>query len=316
MIIKIMNQTLNKIRNLFKKNFFRKIAIPVIALILLVKTIVTVSHNPKRRDSDPIKPVSVSTYQNSVAGSGITEPKGELISVGADAIGIVSKIYVGAGSKVKAGQRLFTIDDREAKANYDLKKANYKAAMIQTKDLKEQFRMITRIKNKEAISKDETNKKRYAYELAIEKEHQAKAELELANIALGKLTVKSAIDGEVLKVNVKLGEFYGQNLNSKASMLIGDLTKMYVRVEVDEIESHKVKNGGEAIAMLRGNPNLKIPLEFVRIEPYIVPKTTITGAASEKIDTRVLELLYSFDNSEYGILVGQQMDVYINIGNQ
>ena len=307
-----MNQILKKIKNLFKKNFFLKIAIPIIALILLVKTIITISNNPKRKDADPIKPVATSIYQNSVAGSGITEPKSELINVGVDVAGIVSKIYVAAGAKVKVGQRLFMIDDREARANYDLKKASYKASIIQTKDLREQFKMVKRIKNKEAISKDEMNKKQYAYELAVEKENQAKAELKLAKIAFDKRIIKSPIDGEVLKVNVKLGELYGQGFNSKASMLIGDLAKMYVRIEVDEIESHKVKNGGEAIAMLRGNPDLKIPLEFVRIEPYIVPKTTITGAASEKIDTRVLELLYSFDNSEYGILVGQQMDVYIN----
>ncbi len=232
--------------------------------------------------------------------------------MGVDIAGIVSKIYVSAGAKVKVGQPLFMIDDREAKANYDLKKASYRASIIQTKDLKEQFKMVKRIKNKEAISKDEMNKKQYAYELAVEKENQAKAELKLAKIAFDKRIIKSPIDGEVLKVNVKLGELYGQGFNPKASMLIGDLAKMYVRIEVDEIESHKVKNGGEAIAILRGNSDLKIPLEFVRIEPYIVPKTTITGAASEKIDTRVLELLYSFDNSEYKILVGQQMDVYIN----
>ena len=303
---------LKKIKNLFKKNFFLKIAIPIIALILLVKTIITISNNPKRKDSAPIKPVATSIYQNSVAGSGITEPKGELINVGVDIAGIVSKIYVSAGAKVKVGQPLFMIDDREAKANYDLKKASYRASIIQTKDLKEQFKMVKRIKNKEAISKDEMNKKQYAYELAVEKENQAKAELKLAKIAFDKRIIKSPIDGEVLKVNVKLGELYGQGFNPKASMLIGDLAKMYVRIEVDEIESHKVKNGGEAIAILRGNSDLKIPLEFVRIEPYIVPKTTITGAASEKIDTRVLELLYSFDNSEYKILVGQQMDVYIN----
>ena len=307
-----MNQILKKIKNLFKKNFFLKIAIPIIALILLVKTIITISNNPKRKDADPIKPVATSIYQNSVAGSGITEPKSELINVGVDVAGIVSKIYVAAGAKVKVGQRLFMIDDREARANYDLKKASYKASIIQTKDLREQFKMVKRIKNKEAISKDEMNKKQYAYELAVEKENQAKAELKLAKIAFDKRIIKSPIDGEVLKVNVKLGELYGQGFNSKAAILIGDLAKMYVRIEVDEIESHKVKNGGEGIAMLRGNPDLKIPLEFVRIEPYIVPKTTITGAASEKIDTRVLELLYSFDNSEYGILVGQQMDVYIN----
>jgi RND family efflux transporter MFP subunit len=274
---------------------------------------VIISKNPKRKDNNPIKPVSISAYENSVAGAGVTEPKSEIIEVGLDVFGIVDEIYVVAGNKIKKGDKLFKIDDREAKANYDLKLANFRAAEIQAEDSKQQFDLINSVKDKAAISRDELNKKEHAWGLAEQRKNQAKAELDLAEITLDKSTVKSPIDGEVLKVNVKLGEFYGQSSVLKPSMLIGDLTQMFIRVEVDEIESYKVKNGGEATAMPRGNPELKIPLHFERIEPYIVPKTTITGAASEKIDTRVLELIYSFDNSKYGILVGGQMDVYIKL---
>ena len=61
---------------------------------------------------------------------------------------------------------------------------------------------------------------------------------------------------------------------------------------------------------LRGRPEVKIPLQFVRFEPAIVPKGNITGDSTEKVDTRVLQVLYSFENAQ-NILVGQQMDVYI-----
>lgn len=295
------------------KQFIPKIVIPIIAVAMLIITLVTIAGNPKRKDKEPLKPVSISAYKSSVAGTGITEPKSEIIAVGVDSVGIAEEIYVIAGQAIKKGDQLFKLDDREAKANYDLKLANYKAAEVQADDYRGQFELVEKLKDKAAISRDEYNKKQYAAELAEQKKNQAKAELDLAQIVLDKLTVVSPIDGQVLKVNVKLGEFYGQNSAVKPSMLIGDLTQMNVRIEVDEIESYKVKNGGEAMGMLRGNPEVKIPLKFERIEPYIVPKTTITGAASEKIDTRVLELIYSFDNTNYGILVGQQLDVYIKI---
>ena len=65
------------------------------------------------------------------------------------------------------------------------------------------------------------------------------------------------------------------------------------------------------MAFVRGNPDLKTSLKFERIEPYVVPKISLTGESAERTDTRVLQVIYSFDPASLPAYVGQQVDVFI-----
>jgi hypothetical protein len=62
---------------------------------------------------------------------------------------------------------------------------------------------------------------------------------------------------------------------------------------------------------VRGNREIKTAIQFVRTEPYIVPKRSLTGDTTERVDTRVLQILYGFDRGDLPVYVGQQMDVFI-----
>ena len=65
------------------------------------------------------------------------------------------------------------------------------------------------------------------------------------------------------------------------------------------------------MGFVRGNPDLKTSLQFQRLEPYVVPKVSLTGQGTERTDTRVLQAIYSFDPAALPVYVGQQMDVFI-----
>ena len=54
------------------------------------------------------------------------------------------------------------------------------------------------------------------------------------------------------------------------------------------------------------------PLKFVRIEPYVVPKKSLTGDNTERVDTRVLQVIYAIDTTGKRLFVGQQLDVFID----
>jgi hypothetical protein len=43
----------------------------------------------------------------------------------------------------------------------------------------------------------------------------------------------------------------------------------------------------------------------------VVPKTELSGTSTERVDTRVLQVVYSVSKGELPIYVGQQVDVYI-----
>ena len=95
-------------------------------------------------------------------------------------------------------------------------------------------------------------------------------------------------------------------------MVLGDDTQLHVRVDVNENDAWRVDAGAPAMAYLRGNPDLKTPLHFERIERYVLPKLSLTGDSTERTDMRVLQVIYSFDPALLpSVYVGQQMDVYI-----
>jgi hypothetical protein len=63
---------------------------------------------------------------------------------------------------------------------------------------------------------------------------------------------------------------------------------------------------------VRGNAALKTSLRFVRIEPFVVPKRSLTGDSTERVDTRVLQVIYRVERDDLPLFVGQQLDVFID----
>jgi hypothetical protein len=95
-------------------------------------------------------------------------------------------------------------------------------------------------------------------------------------------------------------------------MLLGIVKTLHVSVDMDEIVAWRLDPAARAVANVRGNSKMSTPLHFVRIEPYVVPKRSLTGDSMERVDTRVLQVIYSFDPSSLkNVYVGQQMDVFI-----
>jgi hypothetical protein len=80
---------------------------------------------------------------------------------------------------------------------------------------------------------------------------------------------------------------------------------------VDEHDIPRFRSAAAARAMLRGDPSQEFALRFVRVEPYVIPKKSLTGDNSERVDTRVLQVIYAVQGAKGPLYVGQQLDVYI-----
>src|SRR5260221_12241851 len=68
-----------------------------------------------------------------------------------------------------------------------------------------------------------------------------------------------------------------------------------------------------AIASVRGNPELTTPVKFEHTDPDVVPRVSLTGDSTQRVDSRVLQVIYSFDRGALPVYVGQQMDVFIEV---
>ncbi len=94
-------------------------------------------------------------------------------------------------------------------------------------------------------------------------------------------------------------------------MLLGDDTRLHVRVDIDENDAWRFQPCASAMASVRGNPEIKTPLQYVRTDLDVIPKMTLTGDTTQRTDTRVLQVIYSFDPASLPLYVGQLMDVFI-----
>jgi len=123
-------------------------------------------------------------------------------------------------------------------------------------------------------------------------------------------TIKAPFAGEVLQVNTRQGEFVSLDPRNPP-VILGHTGPLQVRVDVDESQASNVRPNQPAVAYLKGDPSKHFPMRFVRIEPMMVPKTSLTGSSMERVDVRVLQLIYAFDPPSFPVYVGQQLDVYM-----
>jgi RND family efflux transporter MFP subunit len=251
-------------------------------------------------------------YQTFVAGAGLVEANTENIAIGTQIAGIVSKIYVQIGSQVKTGDPLFTIDDRAQRALIATDTAAVAAAQAQMEQAKYELTLGQGLRQKNVISLEDLETRQHTAQTAEAQFVQAKANLESAKTDLDRLTVRAPLDGQVLQLKIHLGEFAPTGVLAQPLILFGGTAPMNVRVDVDENDAWRVREEAMAVGYLRGNKAINAPLKFVRFEPYVIPKVSLTGESTERVDTRVLQAIYSFERGNLPIYVGQQMDVYID----
>jgi multidrug resistance efflux pump len=147
-------------------------------------------------------------------------------------------------------------------------------------------------------------------EVARASVEMAQAQLSQVETDLERLTVTALVDGEVLQVNVRPGEYVNAQAGT-ALVVLGDVGTLHVRVDVDEHDVPRFEPGAAATAYLRGDPRQKFDLKFVRVEPYVIPKKSLTGDNTERVDTRVLQVIYAVEPTQGRLYVGQQLDVYV-----
>ena len=148
-------------------------------------------------------------------------------------------------------------------------------------------------------------------ESALALVQQAQASLADTETTLNRLVIRAPVEGEVLQVNVRPGEFAQAGFLNTPLLVLGNLDQLHVRVDIDENDAWRFDKNSRAVAFLRGNRSFKVDLSLAYVEPYVVPKKSLTGDSNERVDTRVLQVLYRFDRNQLPLYVGQQMDVFI-----
>lgn len=204
-------------------------------------------------------------------------------------------------------------------------------------DLRLQLDIVERVTDRRAVSIEDINKRRFAVAIAEARLVRAQADLALLNagswkpdievakaglarsqaelqaaqVEVERLTVRASVAGEVLQVNIRPGEFAQTGVLLQPLLILGGVDRLHVRVDIDENDAWRFNPEAPAVAYLRGHTEYKTDLTFEYVERYVIPKRSLTGESTERVDTRVLQVVYSFPKEKLSVYAGQQVDVYI-----
>lgn len=318
----------------------RKYVLPLLAVLGVAAAIaMVIQGNRSAPVTQPATQPANAPFSSYIFGPGIVEASTENIAVGTPVSGIVTAIYVKWGDRVKTGQPLFKVDIRDLDAqllpaNAKVKEAEAQLLPADAQVNEAQARLAkaeNRLKVGEglelgvSISAEEMANRRF--DVAISKAtlasveaqvDQIKSQIASAEAQVGQIkaqievhTIRAPVPGRILQMKTRLGEYAQTGVLSAPLMLLGDDSTLHVRVDIDENDAWKFQPCAPAVASVRGNPQLKATLKYVRTEPDVIPKVLLTGDATQRTDTRVLQVVYSFDPSSLPIYVGQVTDVFI-----
>jgi multidrug efflux pump subunit AcrA (membrane-fusion protein) len=163
----------------------------------------------------------------------------------------------------------------------------------------------------------EVRKGSYPEDLAVAAADVQVAEAEVKSLQtdLDRSDVTAPIDATILRVTARPGQYAAATVGSGDGLVtLGQLSPLHIRVDIDELDAWRFDPRGKAVAVLRGGKRVEYPIEYVRTVPVVIPKRTLTGDNAERIDTRVLQLIYRFTENDPGVLPGQVLDVYVETG--
>ncbi|MBI3237012.1 MAG: efflux RND transporter periplasmic adaptor subunit [Chlamydiales bacterium] len=289
--------------------------LPSLAVLGACIALIVVFWTQKQLPVPPILfPPAESPYKKSIAGYGVIEASSENVSVGSPFSEIVTKIYVNEGDLIQKGDLLFELDLRSFIAQKNAAQARLHASLVSLEDTKVQFSFYERIEDERAVSETDYQKALFNLLEAQERVRVSKAQILEVEANIERSMIRSPVDGEVLQVNVHEGEIAPvvPFVSAQTTLiLVGTVQPLQIRVNINEEESWRFRKGARATAFVRGNSRIHFPLDYKRIEPFMVPKNSLTGDTREKTDTRVLQILYEFDKKDLPIYVGQLVDIFI-----
>lgn len=242
--------------------------------------------------------------------------------------------------ELKAQPRKETLE--VAAAQVDLAIANLKTAQDQLDKQRKSYELDPKSVSKDALDTAENSVKtakanlevaRRQYELTKagawvydirnqENQYRALMKAYAASSALlDKYVLKAPADGVVLAVNAAKGDYispqgtYDTYTQGTDPVIVmgSSRTSVGVRCYIDEILVNRLPPGPQMKAQMsiRGT-NIKVPLEFVRVQPYVAPKIELSNQRTERVDVRVLPVIFRFEQPKnLPLYPGQLVDVYI-----
>lgn len=295
------------------------VGIGVAVVLVAVGGLIAAARGGTKIDPSKLAKVERGDLAKSVVATGKVEPITK-VEIKSKASGIVKKLLVDAGDRVKRGQVLAELDKEEIEAHVAQAKAQEEAAEASLRateadmerakvdaegpdvpTLKRGYERAQGMAKEGVVSVSALDDAQRAYELAVNKQNVAKAQLQVLHAKIGQAqaqvaqdranlkqleeqysytTVESPIDGVVLSRDVEVGDAVSSILvlGSSATLImtLGDISEVYVKGKVDESDIGKVYLGQPARIKVESFKDKTFNGKVTKISPMGVEKDNVT----------------------------------------
>ena len=295
------------------------ICLGVFGFLAVAGVLIAATRGGTKIDPSKLAKVEKGDLAKSVVATGKVEPITK-VEIKSKASGIVKKLYVDAGDRVKKGQLLAELDKEEiaarvaqAKAQMeasqasakgteaDLERAKVDAEGVDVPMLKRAYERAEGMAKEGVVSASALDDAQKNYELALNKQNVAKAQVQVLKAKVGQAeaqvaqdranltqleeqlsytTIASPIDGIILSRDVEVGDAVSSILvlGSSATLImtLGDTSEVYVKGKVDESDIGKVYMGQPARIKVESFKDKTFNGKVTKISPMGVEKDNVT----------------------------------------
>lgn len=283
-------------------------------------------YNLPHHAQPPVYQPASNPFVKGIYANGIIESdqsSGSNMNVYPEVSGTLRTISVHEGQQVKKDAPLFMIDTSIQSTNVLVAEAQLSIAQATLKTATDEYDKQKAVYdiNPDYVTRDTIDNDLNAVKVATANVALTRKQYELNQVMLSKYTVLAPDSGIVIAINASVGDYlspqgvydtYTQG-NDPVVVLGTPQHAMAVRVYIDEILVPQLPPAQKITAQMsiRGS-DVRITLQFIRMQPYVTPKINLSDERQERVDVRVLPLLFRFTpDPSHPLYPGQMVDVYI-----
>jgi HlyD family secretion protein len=289
-----------------------------------------------------LKGQEIAILENSEFVANINNAKAQIVTLRSQKETAEAKILQSGTDKNRIANGAKTEERREAKVNYE-------STLPNIENTKREFERRNILFQTGDVSREELERTKTAYENAVKQSEVLKAKFNVVNsdarkddldkadsairlaetqirefdaqireaetrvrtaeANLSKTIVKSPITGVILRKRLHDGETISPD-NPKGIVTIADVSALRVRVDLDEIDVAKVTIGQSAYVVADAFGEQKFTAKVIKIGQILGRKNVRTERPTEKVDTKILEVLLELEKGQ-NLPLQLRVDAYI-----
>ena len=215
-------------------------------------------------------------------------------SVSSKGTGVLEYLGVVEGDKVKRGQIIARLDDRDIVAQLDEAKSTLQLYKAQLKEVENNYNREKELFGRGLSSQQSLDQAESNYKILLANLDIAEARIRAAEVALENMIIRAPFDGTVLTKNAEVGEIvapFGASTTSRAAVVtIADMTSLMVETDVSESNIEKIKQDLDCEIVLDAYPDKSYQGYVFKIVPTAdrSKATVLVKVGFKNYDSRVL----------------------------